>query len=356
MLVTISLLPSAAALVKNVSPEGNALVDKGIALDSLGNYTGAIAYYDKVLSIDPKNVAALSNKGNALGSLGNYTGAIAYYDKVLSIDPTDVFALYDKGVVLDALGNHTGAIQYYDKALDLDPRNVGVLTFKGLALDSLGKYTEAISSFDKALAIDPKNVNALHNKGVALDKLLGGQPGTESQLGGNMSIFKNSTLGFSIEYPANWIYITRSEPISDQQVPFTTFGNPETPSLYFLIFRLQFPNSIPLDIMNQLAPQIAHQYIPQYQILRQGQTELAGKPAGFLIFTGTEQQQPVKLAAIWTVADNRVYFLIFEAPSDNYDKYFSTVKKMFASFKILPASSEPSQSGQGSASPNPFGP
>ncbi len=62
MLVTISLLPSAAALVKNVSPEGNALVHKGIALDILGNHTGAIAYYDKALAIDPKNVAALTSK------------------------------------------------------------------------------------------------------------------------------------------------------------------------------------------------------------------------------------------------------------------------------------------------------
>jgi tetratricopeptide (TPR) repeat protein len=73
MLVTISLLPSAAALVKNISPEVNALVDKGLALDDLGNYTGAIAYYDKALAIDPKNVFALTFKGLALSILGNYT-------------------------------------------------------------------------------------------------------------------------------------------------------------------------------------------------------------------------------------------------------------------------------------------
>lgn len=73
MLVTISLLPSAAALVKNVSPEGNALVHKGIALDILGNHTGAIAYYDKALAIDPKDVRALTFKGLALSELGNYT-------------------------------------------------------------------------------------------------------------------------------------------------------------------------------------------------------------------------------------------------------------------------------------------
>jgi hypothetical protein len=34
-----------------------------------------------VLAIDPKNVKALLNKSLALESLGNHRGAIAYYDK-----------------------------------------------------------------------------------------------------------------------------------------------------------------------------------------------------------------------------------------------------------------------------------
>jgi tetratricopeptide (TPR) repeat protein len=36
---------------------GRALTDKGTALDKLGNYTGAIKYFDKALSIDPKHIA-----------------------------------------------------------------------------------------------------------------------------------------------------------------------------------------------------------------------------------------------------------------------------------------------------------
>jgi tetratricopeptide (TPR) repeat protein len=70
VLATISLLPSSLALSENVSTEINALIEKGNALGSLGNYTEAISYYDKVLAIDPKDVNALYNKGNALYSLG----------------------------------------------------------------------------------------------------------------------------------------------------------------------------------------------------------------------------------------------------------------------------------------------
>jgi tetratricopeptide (TPR) repeat protein len=76
--------------------------------------------------------------------LGNYTGAIKYYDKALAIDPNDTYALDNKGIDLDALGNHTGAIEYFDQVLFIDPHNVIALNGKGAALDNLGNYTWAI--------------------------------------------------------------------------------------------------------------------------------------------------------------------------------------------------------------------
>ena len=61
---------------------------------------------DKALAIDPKFTAALNGKGNALDSLGNYTLAIQYYDKALAIDPKFTAALNGKGAALDSLGNY----------------------------------------------------------------------------------------------------------------------------------------------------------------------------------------------------------------------------------------------------------
>jgi lipoprotein NlpI len=45
------------------------------------------------LAIDPHDVDALNHKGVALNSLGNYTGAIEYFDKTLAIDPKHIAAL-----------------------------------------------------------------------------------------------------------------------------------------------------------------------------------------------------------------------------------------------------------------------
>jgi hypothetical protein len=42
--------------------------DKGLALDREGNHTGTIIYFDKALTIDPKDMLALSGKDLALSN------------------------------------------------------------------------------------------------------------------------------------------------------------------------------------------------------------------------------------------------------------------------------------------------
>ena len=51
----------------------------------MGNYTGAIQDYDKVLAIDPNDTDTLNNKGNALGKLGKFVEATKYYQKAIKI-------------------------------------------------------------------------------------------------------------------------------------------------------------------------------------------------------------------------------------------------------------------------------
>jgi tetratricopeptide (TPR) repeat protein len=46
-----------------------------------------------LIAIQPNHVKALVNKGVALGNLGNYTEALQYFDKALAIQPKS----YKKG-------------------------------------------------------------------------------------------------------------------------------------------------------------------------------------------------------------------------------------------------------------------
>ncbi|HEY6535470.1 MAG TPA: hypothetical protein VIY08_06690 [Candidatus Nitrosocosmicus sp.] len=108
----------------------------GISLNQAGNFNESIAFFNKALSIDSKNILALTEKANALGGLEKYPESLIYYDKVLPIDPKNVPALDNKGLSLH-LGNYTQAIPYYDKALTLDPKYTLALIGKGYALDNL---------------------------------------------------------------------------------------------------------------------------------------------------------------------------------------------------------------------------
>ena len=131
----------------STSSNVSALVHKGSALYSLGNYTQAIQYYDKALAVDPNNKRALNNKGSTLYSLGNYRQAIQSFDKALAIDPNYAAALTGKGAALDSLGNHTQAIQLFDKALAVDPNYKVALNNKGSTLYGLGNHTQAIQYY-----------------------------------------------------------------------------------------------------------------------------------------------------------------------------------------------------------------
>ena len=57
---------------------GNHTVLVREALYNLGNYSQAIQYYDKALAVDQHYSYALTNKGVALNNLENYTGALRY--------------------------------------------------------------------------------------------------------------------------------------------------------------------------------------------------------------------------------------------------------------------------------------
>ena len=69
----------------------------------MGKPSESIESYDKALAIDPNHVFALINKGYALNILGQYLEAIRYYDKALAIDPNNTIASSGKRLSSDNL-------------------------------------------------------------------------------------------------------------------------------------------------------------------------------------------------------------------------------------------------------------
>ena len=123
------------------------------------------------LVIDPHDLTALRSKGTAVDSLGNYTGAILYYDKTLAIDPYHLNALNDKGTALDSLGNHTGAIEYYDKALVIKSTTGGSTNMTASNMTTSTSTSPTLLAIVKSLVED--DVQAIQNSdtGKALGRM-----------------------------------------------------------------------------------------------------------------------------------------------------------------------------------------
>jgi Flp pilus assembly protein TadD len=74
----------------------------------------ALYYLNKALKSKPNDVHLL-NLGSTLQEMGNYTGTISLYKKVLALSPNHIGALVGIGVSLENLGNHS-ATEYYKEA------------------------------------------------------------------------------------------------------------------------------------------------------------------------------------------------------------------------------------------------
>ncbi len=117
----------------------------------------------------------LYNKAYSLSSLGHLDEAVAYYDKVLALEPGNTDAWNNKGVCLRKLGKLDESLSCYDRATENDRRNASAWSNRGNCLYTLGRYAEALADLVKAVDIDPRNESALLNKGLVEERL--GRPG-----------------------------------------------------------------------------------------------------------------------------------------------------------------------------------
>ena len=194
-ILAISVLPSSLASSKNVSTgsdtlnlpnDTDTLTNKGLSLDSLGNHTGAITYYDKALAITPNDTDTLNNIGNALGKLGKYTEATKYYQKAIEIiksNHSNQSAIYSQtasadvksaAYVFTVTNQDFPNVQYIQIAdtqnTSQDPKLVIIEMNYAKTLVNIGQYQLAISTYDGILHTDPYNGCALFGKADALDK------------------------------------------------------------------------------------------------------------------------------------------------------------------------------------------
>jgi TonB family protein len=88
-----------------------------------GEYSLALADYNKTLEMKADNQVAYLNRGKTHFNLKSYDMSVKDFDKALELDPKDSVAYLSRGVSHEKLGDTGKAMGDYQKAVDLDPAN-----------------------------------------------------------------------------------------------------------------------------------------------------------------------------------------------------------------------------------------
>jgi TonB family protein len=88
-----------------------------------GEFTLALADYNKTLEMKPDNAVAYLGRGRAHYNLKSYDLSVRDFDKALELNPKDSTAFLNRGVSYEKLGETRKAVGDYQKAVDLDPQN-----------------------------------------------------------------------------------------------------------------------------------------------------------------------------------------------------------------------------------------
>ena len=119
-----------------------------------------IAYFTKIITLNPDSVWALLYRGMAYEGKGEFDRAIADYEKIIAFRPKRSGSHYARGNAYYDKGDYDHAIADFDKAIALDPNYDRAYTKRGQAYARKGNKEQAIADLCKAFHIDPSDQDA----------------------------------------------------------------------------------------------------------------------------------------------------------------------------------------------------
>jgi Tfp pilus assembly protein PilF len=136
-----------------------------------GNYQGAIADYDRALSMNPQFEEIYFRRGIARSLLKDWQGAESDYTRAIEIKPEHAEAYLHRGNIRNTLTNWHGAKSDFDLALTLNPNSLSAYIGRGVARCELNDYRGGLSDYNRAIALNPVYAEAYTRRGFAYYRL-----------------------------------------------------------------------------------------------------------------------------------------------------------------------------------------
>lgn len=125
-------------------------------------YDEAIAYFSKILNIEPNNKPALRARANAFKEVDLNEEVIKDYNTLIELSP-DSASYNRRGIAYERLKDWPAAIKDYDKAIELNPKWAVPYNNRAYCYMKLKNFKEAKKDLDTALKLAPKAPTTLIN-------------------------------------------------------------------------------------------------------------------------------------------------------------------------------------------------
>ncbi|MDR2865177.1 MAG: tetratricopeptide repeat protein [Spirochaetaceae bacterium] len=147
------------------------------ALDILGflalsssNTKNAESFFDRALSVDPKDTDALVGKASAYRLRRKPEDAIKMLTQAIEYHPQDAVPLAERGRIFRETGQFDLALVDLENAEKLDKNNYWIVYDKARTLLAMNKKEEALTVFERAEKINPNNFIAyVYSAGIRDD-------------------------------------------------------------------------------------------------------------------------------------------------------------------------------------------
>jgi tetratricopeptide (TPR) repeat protein len=179
---SLAAYTQAAAITK---PTADDLKIVGLDYVLLDDYTDAIKWLEKSVSLDSKNKDAWYYLGREYYIKAQLDGARHAFQMILDLDPVNARAENNLGLILETQGKPDEAIAAYRKAIDWQEQASQISEQPYVNLGNLlaeqGRIQEAIAPLEKAVALAPNNAYCRITLGVNYRKI-GNMEGARREL------------------------------------------------------------------------------------------------------------------------------------------------------------------------------
>jgi tetratricopeptide (TPR) repeat protein len=126
---------------------------------------------EEALRVDPKDEEAYNNRGLANRVLGKLDEAAVDFTLAINIKKDYSRPYNNRGTIYLAQGLPEKALEDFDKAIELDSHFADAYSNRGSVKHQLGRDEAALTDLDAALRINPKFADAYQNRGVIKNAL-----------------------------------------------------------------------------------------------------------------------------------------------------------------------------------------